>query len=243
MAEPREQDREEHTGQDASETLARYRDRLYGFIRRELRYYESLGLLEPGEVSALDILDDVFASALRGWQRRPTPVLPWLYRLALHRLRQVLRAARARPNRTVRLELPAPQYAFPEELDEAWWEFYQPDDVVTWEDVLPDESAPPPDAMELRAETMQQVEALLNQLPAREREVFVLATFEDLSPEEIARLLGVSLEQVQRWLQRARERVRRALTERLDQTERAASSALPEETRESPPTAESGPSA
>ncbi len=203
------------------EILARYRDRLYGFIRRELRYYESLGLLQPDEVSALDIVDDVFARALQAWDHRPARLMPWLYRLALHRLREVLRAARERPSRTVRLELPAPVYEQPEELDEVWWEFYQPDNVVTWEDVLPDERIAPPEEMELREETMRQVEELLNQLPARQREVFVLATFEDLSPEEIAEMLGVPLSRVQSWLKEARERVRRALTERLAPTAEA----------------------
>ncbi|MCD6291353.1 MAG: sigma-70 family RNA polymerase sigma factor [Anaerolineae bacterium] len=209
---------EERSPVEPPETvLERYRDRLYGFVRRELRYYESLELLQPDEVSAMDIVDDVLARALQLWDRRPENLMPWLYRLALHRLRQVLRAARERPDKTICLELPAPLYESPEELDREWWEFYQPDDVVTWEDIVPDERIEPPEELESQLEAMHQVERLLNQLPARPREVFVLATFEDLTPEEIAGMLNVSVEQVQSWLRDARARLRRALTEHVGQ--------------------------
>ncbi len=195
------------------EALIPYLDRLYGFVRRELRYYEDLGLLNPGEVRAEDVVDDVVARAVQLWAQRPPHLLPWLYRLALHRLRQIARAARERPDRTVRLELPAPLHELPEEADQELWEFYQPDDVVTWEDVLPDEHAPDPEEIELQQEALEQIEAVINRLPARQREAFILDTLEGLTPEEIARTLGVEEEQVRAWLREARERLRRAVTE------------------------------
>ncbi len=195
------------------EALQPYLAHLYAFVRREIAYYESLGLLREGELTAEDVVDEVIESALSLWERRPPGSLrPWLLQLALRRLRQYLRAARERPSEAVPLEELVPQEDLSTlDLDTEIWEFYEPDDVIAWEDLLPDPKAQPPDAFLEEVEIDEPLGSALNSLPPRVREVFVLHALEGLTEEEIARLYGWNVDQVKRYLAQARDHLRAAL--------------------------------
>jgi RNA polymerase sigma-70 factor (ECF subfamily) len=76
------------------------------------------------------------------------------------------------------------------------------------------ESLPAPDAGEVEGDTAHQqkvLEAAIQQLPAGQRVPLVLYHFEEMSYEEIARQLGVSLGKVKTDIHRAREALRRKL--------------------------------
>ncbi len=195
------------------EALQPYLKHLYAFVRRELRYYESLGLLPEGELQPADIVDDVIEAALSLWDARPAGSLrPWLLQLALRRLRQYLQAARSRPSADIPLEELVPQEDWSTlERDTEIWEFYEPDDVLAWEDILPDPTAPPPDEFVLAAELDEPLQTALASLGPRVREVFVLYALEGLTEEEIARLYGWDVEQVKRYLAMARDQLRERL--------------------------------
>lgn len=85
------------------------------------------------------------------------------------------------------------------------------------EDPLPEGHAETPAAgqgpldLVLEAEARQALERALDLLPAEQRAVFALRTFEELSYREIAEALGISPGTVMSRLSRAREKLREAL--------------------------------
>ncbi|ARP79720.1 RNA polymerase subunit sigma [Bordetella genomosp. 8] len=68
---------------------------------------------------------------------------------------------------------------------------------------MPEELAPSPEARLLALEALQQMDAVLDGLPPKVREAFLLAHFEELSYADIARRLGVSASSVKQYLTRA----------------------------------------
>ncbi len=195
------------------EALQPYLKHLYAFVRREIRYYESLGLLREGELQPADVVDDVIEAALSLWHARPAGSLrPWLLQLALRRLRQYLQAARTRPSTEIPLEELVPQEDWSTlQTDTEIWEFYEPDDVLAWEDILPDPTVPPPDEFVLAAELDEPLQDALASLGPRVREVFVLYALEGLTEEEIAKMYGWDVEQVKKYLAMARDQLRERL--------------------------------
>jgi RNA polymerase sigma-70 factor, ECF subfamily len=76
--------------------------------------------------------------------------------------------------------------------------------------------------MVLDQEAREVLDRALQGLPAEQRAVFALRTFEELSYREIADSLGISIGTVMSRLSRARERLRAALLPYLGQTARRA---------------------
>jgi RNA polymerase sigma-70 factor, ECF subfamily len=178
---------------------------LYRFVAREIPYHEVLGDLEPGEVDVEDVLNEVFLTALRQLHRRPRRATfkGWLRHLALQTLRHLIRASRERRRyEPVHLEDPLPNGR---RLDTS----YPSDARLTWKDVIPDLSTPSPEEAVLLKETWQTLEAALNQLPANQREVFLLRAVEGLRYEEIAAMLGQPIQHVKSSYRAAREALRR----------------------------------
>ena len=68
---------------------------------------------------------------------------------------------------------------------------------------LPEAVTPPPEVRLQALETLQQVDRVLDGLPSRVREAFLLAHLEALSYAEIAQRLGVSMSSVKQYLTRA----------------------------------------
>ncbi len=195
------------------EALQPYLAHLYAFVRREIAYYESIGLLPEGELSPEEIVDAVIEAALSLWENRPQGSLrPWLLQLALRRLRQYLQAARERPSDEIPLEELVPQEDWSTlNLDTEIWEFYEPDEVIAWEDLLPDASVAPPEEYVTRSEIQEPLGDALQSLPPRVREVFVLYALEGLREDEIARLYGWNIHKVKQYLARARDMLRERL--------------------------------
>jgi RNA polymerase sigma-70 factor (ECF subfamily) len=77
-------------------------------------------------------------------------------------------------------------------------------------DDVPDSGTSPLEAL-ARAETASLVDAAVAALPQLQREVLVLAQFEEISASEIAAVVGADIGTVKARLHRARERLRRML--------------------------------
>lgn len=68
---------------------------------------------------------------------------------------------------------------------------------------LPEELAPSPEVQFLAVEALRQIDRALDGLPAKIKEAFLLAHFEELSYAEIAQRLHVSASSVKQYLTRA----------------------------------------
>ena len=82
---------------------------------------------------------------------------------------------------------------------------------------LKDETTETPDATLLQAELQQAIESAIMQLPETQRMALVLRRYEDLSYDEIAEILELSLPAVKSLLFRARTELRERLKGYLDQ--------------------------
>jgi len=155
--------------------------------RHHRRLYRiALGYLRQPD-DALDVVQETFVKAYTHaarWQSG-TDVAPWLTRIAVNQAIDVYRRGRRRR----RSEEP---------LEEAPGRGLAVDD-------------PSPERRVMGREIGERVGSALAGLPARQRAVFVLRHYEELSLEEIARTLGMSLGTVKSALHRALQRLRQRL--------------------------------
>jgi len=93
------------------------------------------------------------------------------------------------------------------EADQQLWAYWEPDDVTTFEDLIPDEAHEPVEEAALEEIEVEEAEAILNQLPPLQRQAFILHALHGLPLEETARLLNTSIQTVQKAVQEARERL------------------------------------
>jgi len=158
------------------------------YMRRA--YFAALGLVGSHE-DALDLSQEAFARAYRARQRL-NPDLPfyaWLYQILRRLCFNFIRDRRTRRNR----------------MQEA----------RTWlvEEVGRRAEATSPERSAVRAETRARVQAAIERLADREREVLVLKEFEGLRYREIAELLGIPIGTVMSRLYTARRHLAEALEE------------------------------
>lgn len=162
--------------------VARYRSRVLALARRML-----VGdLIEDAE----DVAQEAFVAAYdrRATFRRGEPFRPWLYRIAINRCLDRLRAQGRRPALTDWESAPEP-----EDVRE----------VGPLEILLADE----------REARLQQA---VEELPPAHRAVFLLRHLDDLSYEEIALSTGLPMGTVKAYLFRARQTLRQSLTGYLE---------------------------
>ena len=69
--------------------------------------------------------------------------------------------------------------------------------------LLPEPETPSPEQRALMLETLHQIDAMLDALPALARRTFLLSQLEGLKYEEIAQRLGISLTSVKRYMAQA----------------------------------------
>ena len=161
--------------------VTRYRARVVALARR------MLAAQSPDE--AEDVAQEAFVAAYdkRLSFRRGEPFRPWLYRIAVNRCLDRLRAQSRRPALVEIAAVPEPAFA----------------------------GGDPVEAL-LTEEGEQRLSAAVAALPPKLRAVFLLRHLDDLSYEEIAAAVGVPLGTVKTHLFRARAHLRAALSEYLD---------------------------
>ncbi len=169
------------------------------FQPKILRY---LGRLAGGQ-EAEDLTQEVFVKVSKALAnfRGDSSLSTWVYRIATNTALDRLRHPSAR--RTVQTGLSnAPAESVDAEMQ----------DRNAWTG----EKVPPPESQVFRNEMNECIQGYIAGLPRNYRTVLVLSHFEELSNEEIAKILGLSLETVKIRLHRARKRLEKDLGENCD---------------------------
>lgn len=150
------------------QTFLREKDKLLGFIRNRVSSVEE----------AEDILQDVFYQFVAGYETIESldRVTSWLFSVARNKIIDRYRRDAARPQRA--------------EIDMAVG--IDDDAPLTLQDILPDFGNTPEDAY-LKDLIWDAIMDALDELPAEQREIFVLNEIEDRSFREIAVEMGVSI--------------------------------------------------
>jgi RNA polymerase sigma factor (sigma-70 family) len=150
------------------QTFLREKDKLLGFIRNRVSSVEE----------AEDILQDVFYQFVAGYDTIESldRVTSWLFSVARNKIIDRYRRDAARPKRAD-LEM----YAGTDD-----------DAPLTLQDILPDLGNSPEDAY-LRDVIWDAIMDALDDLPAEQREIFILNEIEERSFREISEETGVSI--------------------------------------------------
>jgi len=77
---------------------------------------------------------------------------------------------------------------------------------------LPEETAPSPETQLMAVQSLQEIDRVLDRLPPKGREAFLLAHLAELSYAEIAQRLGVSASSIKQYLARANRECLFAMT-------------------------------
>jgi RNA polymerase sigma factor (sigma-70 family) len=151
-----------------SETVRKERSRLLDFIRRRV----------PEETDAEDILQDVFYQLVETYRlMKPIEqVTNWLFTVARNKITDLYRKKKAVPLSKINPVADGDEDA--ERLDLS--------------DLLPSGSESP-EMADLRSYIMEELEKALEELPAEQRDVFVMHEIEDKSFNEIAEITGESV--------------------------------------------------
>ena len=164
--------------------VRRYERPLYGYL------YRMLGNAEDAQ----DAFQEAFmkAYAHRARFRPDAAFKPWLYAITTNCCRDRLRKRRRR--RTASLDARAPEGA------------------ASLGERLPAHN-PGPDAAAQAAETAQRLALALERLPVKQRAVFVMARYEGLAYQDIARALRIPAGTVKSRMKKATDTLMRALEE------------------------------
>lgn len=204
--------RDQETGrwEDFFQLLRPQLEFLRDHARRELRLLELEGVLDRGELSVGDLLDEVVQLA---WQRMPQrpqrwPLAVWLTDL-LHEVLQ--RWVQHKPQPRVSLDQPAevPPAEKPEILEQSWWQALLGDqDSWTLEELLPGSQGTEVwDALEAEEQRQQLLQGL-KELSPLARQALLLHALEDYDLSEIAMLQDRSEEEVRADIEAARRQLR-----------------------------------
>lgn len=150
------------------QTFLREKDRLLGFIRNRVSSVEE----------AEDILQDVFYQFIAGYDTIESldRVTSWLFSVARNKIIDRYRRDASRPKRT----------------DLGLYKGADDDAPLTLQDILPDLGNTPEDAY-LRDVIWDAIMEALDDLPADQREIFVLNEIEERSFRDIAEERGLSI--------------------------------------------------
>jgi RNA polymerase sigma factor (sigma-70 family) len=202
-----------NTGSDLETWFNANIGKLKDFIDRELQFRVNSGQLRPDQITSEEVLDEVTVSALsqeNGYSQFLSEEASF-QRLALQAIRRLMDDNSEMAN--VSLEAPARAQNVTGS-DENFLQYHQPDDRPQEEATIRDQNVRTPEEIFSSEETVSQLDLVLHELRAKDREAFVLYTLEGFTIEEIARLSDRPPDQVRQSIQHARERVQQKLPER-----------------------------
>jgi RNA polymerase sigma factor (sigma-70 family) len=184
--------------------------KLEEFVDRELEYQVEQERIREGQITRDEVIDEVIVSALSP-ENGTTPLLSiesWFHRLAIQAVRRL--AADTADTANVSLDAPAgsPNVTG---SDENVLQYHQPDDSLAGESTIRDQNVRTPEEIFSDDEMVAQLDLVLREVNALEREAFVLFTLEGFTVEEISRLSGRSADQVRRSIQDARTQIQQKL--------------------------------
>lgn len=165
------------------ELLTRFQQQVYTLAVRLLN--------DPSE--AADVVQEVFLKVFRniGSFRGQSSLKTWIYRITVNEAHNARRWFFRHRRREVELDT-------------------NPEESRNWKEIIPDRSRSPFE-MALDGEQHSMIEAALDRINPIFREAVVLRDITDLSYEEIAEILGVSLGTVKSRILRGREALREEL--------------------------------
>jgi RNA polymerase sigma factor (sigma-70 family) len=202
-----------NTGSDLETWFNANMGKLKEFIDRELQFRVNSSQLRPDQITAEEVLDEVMVSALsqeNGYSQFLSEEASF-QRLALQAIRRLIDDNSEMAN--VSLEAPARSQNVTGS-DENVLQYHQPDDRPQEEAIIRDQNVRTPEEIYSTEEMVSQLDLVLHELRANDREAFVLYTLEGFTIEEIARLSDRPPEQVRQSIHHARERVQQKLPER-----------------------------
>jgi len=170
----------------------------------ERRIYNLLLRMVNDPEDAADLTQETFYRAFRAFHRFRGDSQPytWLYRIAVNLANDHLeKRARIRKR----------------EVELAALEFTDDGEPTGWD---PPDTAPTPEEHLLQQELIEKVRALIQQMPPDYREIILLREYEEMSYEEMAEVLGITLEAVRSRLARARAWLRMRLAPYMQEEER-----------------------
>jgi RNA polymerase sigma factor (sigma-70 family) len=182
------------------------------FVKRELQFRVAEGQVREDQISCAEVIDEVMVSALSQDDGRASLLAPesWLRRLALPAIRRLIKSTA--DTGTLSLAAPAGKQNVTGS-DEKVLQYHQPDDSLQEESVISDAAVRTPEQIFLGEEMVAQLDIVLHEVNAPDREAFVLYTLEGFTVEEISRLVDRPPEQVRKSIQQARSRVQQKLPE------------------------------
>jgi len=165
------------------ELLNRFQQQVYTLALRLLN--------DPSEAS--DVVQEVFLKVFRNISsfRGQSTLKTWIYRITVNEAHNARRWFFRHRRREVELDT-------------------SPEEARNWKEIIPDRTRSPFD-MALEGEQHSMIEAALDRINPIFREAVVLRDITDLSYEEIAEILGVSLGTVKSRILRGREALREEL--------------------------------
>lgn len=206
-----QRDQEAGRWEDFFQLLRPQLEFLRDHARRELRLLEMEGVLERGELSVGDLLDEVVQLAWQQMPQRPArwPLAVWLTDLLHQVLRQWVEK-KPQPRVSLQQRVDAGQAEKPEVLEQPWWEaLWGYDESLTLEELLPGSQGTQAwDALEAEEQRQQLLEGLKD-LPPLQRQALLLHALEDYDLTEIAMLQDRPEEAVRADLEAARAALRR----------------------------------
>lgn len=184
--------------------------RLERFVDRELRYGTASGQIREDQISREEVIDELIVSALSQDEEKPDELSleSWFYRLALQAIRRLTQANA--DTATVSLDAPAGVQNVTGS-DENLLQYHQPDDSLQEESVIRDQNVRTPEEIVASEEMVAQLDFVLHEVKAEDREAFVLYALEGFTVEEIAKITDKSPDRIRRSIHHARERIQQKL--------------------------------
>lgn len=181
--------------------------------RFEIDHLRARGQLMSDYPSADDLMDEVLARAYRDPDllKEPQNVARKLFRIVIDVAQEEAARDRTR-RRTLSLEGPPPREPTDIEIDETFYDFFQPDEATKVEDLAADRSSDPEEVV-IRNEMRQRFASLLANLPAAWRRAIILTRVEDMPLATVARVLSTTEDEVRDWLDRADNFIRARLAD------------------------------
>lgn len=159
-------------------------DALGRYVRDQIELAVAGGTINVGEIDPEDVVIATYLAAAEQAQHAPPGegLYPWLRRVARRQVAAAAGEAAERREREERLDINLSAMA-------GEW----PEEVVQLVEVLADPTAIPPETALARERTRRALNSLLERLPERWREVFLLKTLDGWPDHEIAAIEGLEV--------------------------------------------------